>query len=724
MRYRSFITPPFGQVAAGFAAMASVWAAHAQQGPDALHPAGARALDTVTVTADALDPDDARPRGGVSTATKTALPLKDIPQTVDVIEVSKFKTYGINDLSVMLDGTPGIDTTYDTRGDGITIRGFDASSGDIYRDGVRAGGQIRRSTANVERIEILKGPASVLYGRGSGGGIVNLVSKQASFDAVSSIGLRAGSWNNRGATIDLNREINPNTVVRLTLDREQADSFRSGIRNENTMVSPSILYDNHRGLRWLGQYTQDTVWRRPDRAPAYDSLPADVSIRTAYAHPDDFIEDRMKMWRSVLSYDFTSDWSLKWTSVLHEASQDFDHLYGGSYCRPNGTLLSNGRRCTTPGRMTFTRAWQQTDNRTFTNALDLTGKFKTGAITHDLLLGLELATEKRNPSLSTSITDPAMAYTASVDPYNPVWGVPKLPHGPARTVNQHRAESRALYVQDLIGLSEQWKLLVGARQESFDFASRNVLIDKERSYDGSHLSPRVGVVWQPVPAHSFYASYSKNFSPYGGRGMISVAVEDNAVYDEEPQVSRQFEIGTKSDWLGGRLSTQVSLYSLELLNIRYRPDPDKDPFRWAVRGAERSRGLEASITGRLAKSWYVRGGVGLQQAKVTQDFTTPANVGKFKPNLARKNGSVFVRYAPESPWYGELGVTYRGPIYNAIDNLSERSGYTRWDASVGWRAMPWTVTLAVTNLSDKRYWRATSMPGAPRAVLLSGSYVF
>lgn len=723
MRHRSFQSS-LASVAAGITAVGAPWAVHAQQAPEAAAVAGTRLLDTVTVTADALDPDDARPRGGVSTATKTALPLKDIPQTVDVIEVSKFKTYGVNDLSVMLDGTPGIDTAYDTRGDGITIRGFDASSGDIYRDGVRASGQIRRSTANVERIEILKGPASVLYGRGSGGGIVNLVSKQASFDAVSSIGLRAGSWDNFGGTFDLNRVINAETAVRLTVDREQANSFRSGIKNENTMVSPSILYDNHRGLRWLGQYTHDTVWRRPDRAPSYDSLPADVSFRTAYAHPDDFIEDKMEMWRSVLSYDFTNDWSLRWTSVLHEASQDFDHLYAGSYCRPNGTLLSNGRRCATPGRMTFTRAWQQTDNRTVTNAFDLTGKFRTGAITHDLLVGLEQSNERRNPSLSTSSSDPAILYTGSVDPYNPVWSVPKAPHGAARTINQHRAESRAVYVQDMIGLSEQWKVLVGARQESFEFETRNVVSSQQRGYDGNAVSPRVGVVWQPLPAHSFYASYSKNFSPYGGRGMISVAVDDTTVYDEEPQVSRQFEIGTKSDWFDGRLSTQISLYSLELYNIRYRPDPDNDPYRWAVRGAERSRGLEASMTGRLARSWYVRAGMGLQHAKVTEDLTTPSNVDKFKAGVAKKNGSVFVRYAPESRWYGELGITYRGPIYNAIDNLSERSGYTRWDASIGWRAMPWTVTLAVTNLTDKRYWRSSAMPGAPRGVLVSGSYVF
>lgn len=89
----------------------------------------------------------------------------------------------------------------------------------------------------------------MLYGRGSGGGIVNLISKQASFDAVSSIGLRAGSWGNAGATLDINRVINPYTVVRLTADREQGDSFRSGIQNKNMMVSPSILFDDKRGLR-------------------------------------------------------------------------------------------------------------------------------------------------------------------------------------------------------------------------------------------------------------------------------------------------------------------------------------------------------------------------------------------------------------------------------------------------------------------------------------------
>ena len=116
-------------------------------------------LDRVTVTADALDRDDSR-QSTISTATKTHIDSRDVPQTVNTLEMSKSKVYGLNDLSVLLDGIPGVDTAYDTRGDGITLRGFSADSNDIYRDGIRNAGQFRRSTANVDRIEILKGPAS------------------------------------------------------------------------------------------------------------------------------------------------------------------------------------------------------------------------------------------------------------------------------------------------------------------------------------------------------------------------------------------------------------------------------------------------------------------------------------------------------------------------------------------------------------------------------------
>ena len=677
---------------------------------DAQHPQ--QTLPAVQVTGDQYDADDVRPEG-VTTATKTYMAPKDIPQAIDTLEVNKYKSYGINDLSVMLDGVPGVNTNYDMRGEGVYIRGFQADSGDIYRDGVRESGQVRRSTANVERIEILKGPGAVLYGRGSGGGVINLVSKQARFDAKSSVTLRAGSWDNYGGTIDINRVVNNHVAVRLTADREQAHSFRSGIRNRNEMISPSILVDTRTGLRWTGQYTYDNVWRRPDRGPVYGELPAGISIRQGFAHPDDYVEDRLRVLRSDLSYDFNPAWSLRWVASKREASQDFDHVFGGTYCNAAGRTAA-GAACTYPGLMRQNYAWQATNNKTTTHTLDLTGRAELAGMRHELLIGLEHSEEERQPQVYGTVPGP------TIDPFNPVWPARPAQRPDPTQNNLHEAASRALYVQDFVHLAPQWKLLVGARYDSYDFDTLNRLTGATRAASGSSVSPRAGLVWQPVRDHSVYTSYSKSYSPYGGRGMLGVS----GAQDDEPRYSRQVEAGIKSDWLDGGLSTQLAAYQLEHYNIRYQPDAVNSPLEWAVRGKERSRGIEFSLAGRVAPSWYVRGGVGLMSAKVAEDRSAPANVGKRLMNTAQRNGNLFLRYAPQGPWYGEIGVTHTSERYSNAANTARVPGYTRWDALVGWRAAPWTVTLAISNLLDKEYWRSSSMPGAPRSVLVSANYQF
>jgi iron complex outermembrane receptor protein len=164
-------------------------------------------LPTITIQAmDDGDPIKTYVDHKQANVTRNGLDKKDIPQTIDTIDVSKYKLYGTNDLSVMLQGTPGVSTSYDMRGDGIMLRGFSADAGDIYRNGIRESGQVRRSTANVERIEILKGPASVLYGRSGGGGVINMVTKSANFESPSNVGIYAGSYENVGGTIDINNE--------------------------------------------------------------------------------------------------------------------------------------------------------------------------------------------------------------------------------------------------------------------------------------------------------------------------------------------------------------------------------------------------------------------------------------------------------------------------------------------------------------------------------------
>ncbi|MBN9324406.1 MAG: TonB-dependent receptor, partial [Delftia acidovorans] len=145
---------------------------------------------------------------------------------------------------------------------------------------------------------------------------------------------------------------------------------------------------------------------------------------------------------------------------------------------------------------------------------------------------------------------------------------------------------------------------------------------------------------------------------------------------------------------------------------------------WAIRGKDRSRGIEFSAAGRVASSWYVRGGVAFMEAKVAEDAQNPANVGLYLRDTAKRNGNLFLRYAPKGPWYGEVGVTYTGSRFTNAANTALLPGYTRWDALVGWRQDAWTVTVALSNLFDKQYWRSSSMPGAPRSVLVSANYQF
>lgn len=663
-----------------------------------------------------------------ASVTRNGQDVKDTPQTIDTIDVQKYKTYGANDLSVMLAGTPGVNTQYDMRGDGIMVRGFVASENDMYRDGVRESGQIRRSTANIERIEILKGPASVLYGRSAGGGVINMVSKFANFESTSNVGIYAGSWDNAGATLDVNSVLNENVAVRLTSEVSDTDSFREGISNKIRMFSPSVTINNREGLQWTAQYTHDKLQRVPDRGPSYDSLPEGTSINTSFAQEDDFVDDILNVYRSDLTYEFNEQWNLHWSLNYREAEQNFDHFFGGTYCDANGKTVVGANCAWAKGYVRQSYAWQETINKTTTNTIDIKGEFNTGSLQHNLIVGLDSAKENRDPTLFTNGTTTIYGYVNPFDQNDKYNDLASKPRPAASARNKHVAESHGLFVQDVITLMPAVKVVLGARYDWYDFESTAELeanpVNRNRSYDGDSVSPSLGVVWQPVDEHSIYGSFNKSFAPYGGRGLLSVSTTASAVYDDEPQYNEQFEVGIKSDWLNKRLNTQFSVYNIEKNNIRYRPDPDNDPFTWAVQGEQESKGAEFSAIGRAFDTLYVRGGYGWMEATVTKDVTTPANVGKFLNNTAEETANLFLRYVPSDQWFAEVGVTHVGDTWINAANTAKLDAYSRFDAAIGYSANAFNITVALSNLTDKEYWRASSMPGAPRNLLVRANYQF
>lgn len=667
-----------------------------------------------TVEVEAMSEEDIT-KGYVITkdaaVTRNNQSVKETPQSIETISIQKNKNYGTRDLSSILEGNAGVDTKYDMRADYIYLRGFRSDLNDTYRDGVRESGQIHRSTTNIERIEVLKGPASLLYGRSNGGGIINMVSKQANFDTHHEVSIGYGSYANREVGFDFNQAINDNVAVRLVGEYNKANSFRSGIDSESYMLSPSITFDSGEGLTWTGQYTYDYAYRVPDRGPTkdvYDEM--DISYDQAFARPGDYVKDTLHSFRSDLNLELSDNWSLNWLAAYRNSSQDFDHYYSGSFDEDTQLLTQN-------------YAWQQTDNTTLSSSLTANGNFFTGSIEHDITIGLDLSRETREPYVGYERN------YSSIDPYDSsTWVRDGSPETVAANFdNIHKAHSQEFFIQDVISLTPTFKLVLGGGYNKYTFKSTALLSDSEQSYSGDSFSPSVGLVWEATDNHTLYTSYNKSFAPYGGKGSSVLGVStstDSSEFNEEPEYNEQYEVGIKSDWMDDRLSTTLAVYNIEHNNIRYQPDDD-DPYTWATRGKERSRGIELSAIGEIAPKWYLRASLGYMDAKVIEDNDNPDNVGHHLTNTANFNGNVFVRYAATDNLYGELGLTHVGKryYYSSGDEYTLGS-YNRVDALIGWKDKDWSATLGVKNLLDEDYWRSDSMPGDPRTFTARFTYEF
>ena len=649
-----------------------------------------------------------------NTATRTSTPVRYVPQAIDSIKTSNVANYGTNDIGDALSGIPNVSSSADTRFDSLRIRGFDASN-DFYLDGIRDDSQYKRDLHNVERVEVLKGPAAVLYGRGSQGGIVNRVSKMPEFGRRSTIEAQAGSEDLRSLYADLSTDPSENISLRLNMGNMDENSFRDGVSGNRQLFAPSMSWQLTPDLNWLVQYEYSRYNRTPDRGiPGVNGRPADVGRDTTYGNDHDFIDDKAQSLRSKLTYEINDNWQLRQTLGVFKLDSDFDNTYLTNFDPKTNKVVR--------------QHWQQDlTTRNVYNNIELEGGFDTFGLEHRLLTGVEIGSQRRDPKLYNAATGktPGAQPVPSLDLFNPNR---ELRHTGSMQVfsdSHTEVESRAVYVQDQLRLNDQWQLLAGLRYDTFDIESTNQLKNIAEDRDSHSTSPRFGIVWTPLQNHSFYASWSKTFSPVGG-GLIGItpgaAGNSN---DLSPELTKQKEIGVKSDWLEDRLSTTLAVYDLELYNRR-TSDPN-DPTLTVMTGLQRSRGIELTATGKLVGNWYMRGGIGVQDTTIEKDNN--GLEGKRVNNVAKHNGSLFLTWKPEMGWYGETGLTLVGQRYADNANTTVLPGYGRWDALVGYRFKDWDLRAALNNITDREYYAsATSQnqiqPGAPRSVVMTGTYSF
>ncbi|MFM5213981.1 TonB-dependent receptor [Aeromonas hydrophila] len=640
----------------------------------------------------------------VATATRTNTPAKLVPQAIDSVKASELTAFGQPTLSEALTGIPGVNASGDTRFDGVNIRGFSASN-DFYLDGFRDDMQYTRDLGNTERVEVLKGPAAVLYGRGSTGGIVNRVSKKPQKGLESSVSAQVGSFDSRRLAADLNGEAGEQVQVRLNLAQEDKDSFRNGVTSKRTLLAPSVNWEISDKLNWLVQYERNEHDRTPDRGiPGVNGRPADVPKEYVYSDTRrDFIDDVAQSTRSRLTWDINDQWQLRQQLGYTSLDSQFDNTYVTSV---KGDQVTRSR-------------WQQDlkANSLISNT-EAEGQLQTGPIEHRLLVGFEQNWQERTPKLyqnATAIPAGNLYDPGSLPTYD---GAMKL-----SSDANHKVRGYGLYVQDQLSLGD-WHLLAGLRRDDFTVTSRRNDLNKEETVSVTSLSPRLGLVWNPIEEHAFYASYSKTFTPVGGE-LIGITPGDKN-NNLDPQHTRLYEGGVKSDWLDGRLATTLSIYRLEMYNKRSK-DP-LDPTKVILTGLQRTEGIELSARAQLTDELYLRGGIAIQdaeQVKADADLQ-----GKRPMNVSRQNGELFAGYqSGKQGWFGETGVTAVGDRFADNANTTTLPGYARFDARAGYRWQQWETQLSVENLTDHDYFvSATSasqiMPGTPRQLHLSAAYRF
>lgn len=462
-----------------------------------------------------------------STATRTDTPLRDIPQSIQVIPQQVIKDQQITRISDATRNVSGVSplSGYGGFSDDYTIRGFTNSN--LLRNGFTTSNFFTYG-ANVERVEVLKGPSSVLYGQVEPGGVINFVTKQPLGSPYYAADLTVGSFSFYRGAIDLSGPLTDDKklLYRLNVAYENSGSFRDFYHQEIFSVSPVITYKPSENTTLNFEYEygrrRGTFDRGLPPGPVFLTLP----ISRFLGEPDSFLSIDYQQGTATVDHRFSENLQLR-SSLSVQSSFD-----NNVYTQADGDLEADGR--TAPRSNIVNRNRRNED---YSWQTDLIGKFNTGSIAHQLLLGFEL---RRNTDINPNFFGGDIA---PIDIFNPVYGA--RPTGPVvLRVFGTRISTTGVYLQDQVTLLSNLKLLVGGRYD-FVFSDNSAKIgdaDTTNSnfYD-SAFSPRVGLVYQPIEPISLYASYSSSFVPNNSRTANGISLE--------PSRGTQYEVGIKSEFL-------------------------------------------------------------------------------------------------------------------------------------------------------------------------------
>lgn len=599
------------------------------------------------------------------TATKTDTPLMNIPQTINVVTRDQLDDQAHHSLADILRYIPG---TTVGQGEGnrdqITLRGQNTTA-DFFLDGVRDDVQYYRGLYNIERVEILKGPYALIFGRGGGGGIINRVQKSPLSDDIIYAG--QASINSFGAydiSADVNAPLSDLAAVRINAVYENLDSHRDFVGGERYAWNPYVAFKLNDAWK-LGlsyEYVHDN--RTTDRG-----IP---SIATAAGQPNRPIAGYRDQFFGVPDVNYTQlqahiaklrlDGALA-SNVSFSGTilyGDYDKIYLNVY--PNGAVTAQN------GTVALAAYSDPTRRENFIAQANLVWDVETGALTHKILVGSEYGDQKSaNRRFNGTLSTPTISLA------NPLFPTVTFNALSRDTVSDVKFFST--YVQDQISFGEHIDVVAGLRYDNFDIEGIDLLpaVDRPFARKDEKVSPRLGLIFKPQENISLYGSYSQSFLPRSGDQFLALTVTQQNL---APEKFTNYEVGAKWD-VRPNLNMTLAVFQLERSNAT-TPDPS-DPVASINVGTTRTQGAELSVTGNITSSWQVHGGYSYQDAVLAGNDSV--RLGQ----VPRHQASLWNRYDLSDQFAAGLGIIHQSSQFAAIrtvSNTTKLPAFTRLDAAL------------------------------------------
>ena len=662
----------------------------------AAQAAQSQTLPSVTVKSSA---DDGYSPASSSSATKGSAALRDIPQSVNVVPQQLLRDQGAHSMQDALKNVPGVALgSGDGQRDQVFIRGFSAIS-DQFSDGLRDDALYFRDLSNIERIEVVKGPSAVLYGRGSSGGLINRITKKPKFDETSGEAtLTLGSYKLRRADTGVNTPVGDAAAFRLDAARENSGSYRDQQFIDRYSVAPSLALKISGQTRLLLQHTKLHDQRVTDFGiPAINGRPVAVPANTYYgsgnARRDDTTTSDVDTLTSTLDHSFNDALSLRNTTRIYDYKlRRFNTL-------PSGV--------TDPVALTIqrTRSFIFRDESGIFNQTDVTFKNTLAGLKHEWLFGMELGQQKRRvESVAGGVVDRVSIFNPGTVVLPPIPAAAFLADG---AIASHTTQNVfGLYLQDQITLSKHWKALLGARYDNFKQSTGFARKLGSLARTDTSVSPRAGLVYQPTDSQSYYVSYSRSFQPSAEAFALAANNTANA-----PEITRNVEVGSKLDFFDGALSVTGAVFNLQRTNIK-NTDP-ANPLVQINAGTQRTNGFELTANGRLPGRWDVSAGYAFLDGRMVQSVArvtsqqlptvVVASLGKV-PSLTPRN-SAFLWGMKDLGNGFSLGggLNYVGERFTSLTNLVTLPSYLTADLASSYKTGRYELGVNLKNFTNKKH---------------------